>query len=117
MDKMTIIEAANYIERMDFDGVTLTPSGANAAKAILSSRADWTPSHFIMLNRLESGAMKVPLKLSRLVSRTRLGDALDLVRDLNRKHIKNQKCKARRKAAKARMAAATANTATERAAA
>ena len=43
--------------------------------------------------------MKVPLKLSRLVSRTRLGDALDLVRDLNRKHIKNQKCKARRMAA------------------
>lgn len=117
MDKMTMIEAADYIERMDYDGVTLTPSGVGAAKRLLATRVDWTPSHFLMLNRLESGAVKVPLKLSRLVSRTRLGDALDLVRDLNRKHIKNQKSKARRKAAKARKAAATANTAMERAAA
>lgn len=105
MDKMTMIEAADYIAAMDFDGVTLTPSGANAAKAILARRAEWTPAHSIMLARLENGAMKVPLKLSRLVSRTRLGDALELVRDLNRKHIKNQKSKLRRKAAKARAAA------------
>ena len=105
MDKMTMIEAADYIERMDFDGVTLTPAGASAAKAILASRVDWTPSHFLMLNRLESGENKVPLKLERLVAHTRLGDALALVRDFNRKHIKNQKCKARRNAAMARMAA------------
>lgn len=105
MDKMTIIEAADYIERMDFDGVTLTPKGANAARAILASRVDWTPSHFLVLNRLESGENKVPLKLERLVAHTRLGDALSLVRDFNRKHIKNQKSKARRKAAMARMAA------------
>lgn len=108
MEKMTMIEAADYIVRMDFDGVTLTPTGANAAKAILACRADWTPAHTLMLNRLESGAMKVPLKLARLVSRTRLGDALDLVRNLVRKHIKNQKNKLRRKAARARAMARAA---------
>lgn len=116
MEKMTMIEAADYIAAMDYDGVTLTPAGVGAAKAILARRVDWTPAHFIMLNRLESGAVKVPLKLARLVSRTRLGDALELVRGLNRKHIKNQKGKLRRNAAKARKTAATA-TANARAAA
>ena len=116
MEKKTMIEAADYITAMDYDGVTLTPAGIGAAKLILARRVDWTPAHFLMLNRLESGATKVPLKLSRLVSRTRLGDALDLVRDLNRKHIKKQKGEIRRKAAKARKAAATA-TANARAAA
>ena len=116
MDKMTMIEAADYIVAMDFDGVTLTPAGVGAAKAILARRVDWTPAHFTMLKHFESGAVKVPLKLARLVSRTRLGDALDLMRNLNRKHIKNQKGKFRRKAARARKVSATA-TANTRAAA
>lgn len=109
MNDMTMLEAADYIVEMNHDGVMLTPSGANAAKTILVRRANWTSAHSNMLTLLESGARKVPLKLVRLVSRTRLGDALDLVRNLNRKLIKNQKCrirrKARREAARGRVAA------------
>lgn len=106
MEKMTMKEAADYIVAMDYDGVTLTESGINAAKTILANRTHWTKSHNAMMQRLESGMVKVPLKLAKLVNRTRLGDALDMVRDLNRQHIKNQKCRLRRKAAKARKAQA-----------
>ena len=100
MEKMTIAEAADYIAAMDFDGVTLTPIGVGAARVILETRKAWTPSHFLMLNRLDNGAVKVPLKLARLVYGTRLGEALALVRDFNRKHIKNQKKDNRRRAAR-----------------
>ena len=85
MDKMTIIEAMDYIVGMDYNGVTLTPSGVGAARIILETRKDWTPAHFLMLNRLEKGETKVPLKLVRLVYGTRLADALILVRNFNRK--------------------------------
>ena len=106
MDGMTIYEAINYVAAVDADGFTLTASGVAAAKTILETRADWTPSHFLMLNRLNSGAAKVPLKLARLVAHTRLGDALALARELNLNHIKNQKRKLRRRAARERAMAA-----------
>lgn len=102
MDKMTITEAAYYIKAVDLDGFTLTPFGVNAAKDILCLRAGWTSSHSLMLSRIESGTVKVPLKLARLVNRTRLGDALEIARKFARKHIRNQKCNARRKRAMAR---------------
>ena len=106
MDGMTIYEAINYVAAVDADGFTLTASGVAAAKTILETRADWTPSHFLMLNRLNSGAAKVPLKLVRLVAHTRLADALALAKDFNRKHIKNQKRNNRRRAARERAMAA-----------
>lgn len=99
---MTIEEATDYIETIALGGISLTVSGRNAAIAILERRKDWTPAHSLMLSRLQDGAATVPLKLGRLVSDTRLGDAIALVRDLERKHIRNQKNKARRRAAKAK---------------
>ena len=103
---MTIIEAMDYIKDYDIDGITLTESGRGAAEIILAKRADWTPTHALMLARLRNGVEKLPLKLARTVSRTRLGDALDLVRDITKEDRRKQKCKLRRKAAKARRRAA-----------
>jgi hypothetical protein len=117
MERITFYEAMDYVQSVDLGGITLTEAGRNAAKAILERRRDWTDAHALMLGRLERGEVILPHKLTRLVNRTRLGDALDLARNLNRKHIKNQKAKARRKAARTKKAAATANTATARAAA
>lgn len=103
---MTIIEAMDYIKDYDIDGITLTESGRGAAEIILAKRADWTPTHALMLERIRNGVEKLPLKLARTVSRTRLGDALDLVRDITKEDRRKQKCKLRRKAAKARRRAA-----------
>ena len=103
---MTIIEAMDYIKEYDLDGITLTESGRGAAEIILAKRADWTPTHALMLERIRNGVEKLPLKLARTVSRTRLGDALDLVRDITKEDRRKQKCKLRRKAAKARRRAA-----------
>lgn len=99
---MTIIEAMDYIKAYDLDGITLTESGRGAAEIILAKRADWTPTHALMLERIRNGVEKLPLKLARTVSRTRLGDALDLVRDITKEDRRKQKSKLRRKAAKAR---------------
>ena len=106
MADMTIVEMCDYVKFVDADGITLTESGRNAAHMILTMRKEWSDSHRIMLNRIESGEVVLPHKLRRLVIRTRLGDALDLARNLARKHIKNQRARARRKAARARRAAA-----------
>ena len=103
---MTIIEAMDYIKDYDIDGITLTESGRGAAEIILAKRADWTPTHALMLERIRSGVEKLPLKLARTVSRTRLGDALDLVRDITKEDRRKQKSKLRRKAAKSRRRAA-----------
>ena len=103
---MTIIEAMDYIKDYDIDGITLTESGRGAEEIILAKRAGWTPTHALMLERIRSGVEKLPLKLARTVSRTRLGDALDLVRDITKEDRRKQKSKLRRKAAKARRRAA-----------
>ena len=105
---MTIAEMQDYIADYTIDGITLTESGRNAAITILEGRKTWTDSNNLMLWRLQNGVQPLPFKLGRLVNRTRLGDALELARDLTRKTRKNQKCKARRKAAKARRAAMAA---------
>lgn len=105
---MTIKEAMDYIKAYEIDGITLTESGRNAAMIILEKRKGWSPTHELMLIRLQNGVEKLPFKLARTVSRTRLGDALELVRDLTRNDRRKQKCKLRRKAAKARRRAALA---------
>lgn len=102
---MTIAEMQDYIADYTIDGITLTESGRNAALTILEGRKTWTDSHELMLWRLQNGVQPLPFKLGRLVNRTRLGDALELARKVTRQSRKNQKCKARRKAAKARRAA------------
>lgn len=99
---MTLTEAMDYIKTIDMDGITLTESGRGAAMIILEKRKSWTPTHELMLMRLQNGMEKLPHKLGRTVNRTRLGDAIELVRKVMRPHIRNQKAKARRKAAKAR---------------
>ena len=103
---MTIIEAMDYIKDYDIDGITLTESGRGAAEIILAKRAGWTPTHALMLERVRNGVEKLPFKLAKTVSRTRLGDALDLARDITKVDRRKQKCKLRRKAAKARRRAA-----------
>lgn len=105
MELMTVKEMLDYVLAVDAAGITLTESGRNAARAILERRADWTDSHKFMLSRIDNGDAVLPHKLRKLVSRTRLGDALELARKLARPHIRNQKAKARRRAAKARRAA------------
>ena len=102
---MNIAEMQNLVADYTIDGISLTERGRNEAIAILENRKDWTASHNLMLWRLQKGISPLPFKLGRLVNRTQLGDALELARDLTRKTRKNQKCKARRKAAKARRAA------------
>lgn len=108
---MTINEAMDYIKAYDLDGITLTECGRGAAAIILEKRADWTPTHALMLERIRNGVEKLPFKLARTVSRTRLGDALDLVRDITMVDRRKQKSKLRRKAAKARRRAAMDSTA------
>ena len=105
---MTVTEMLDYVSDYTNEGITLTESGRNAAAIILERRSDWTESHRLMLDRITAGVSPLPLKLGRLVNRTRLGDALELARKVTRKSRKNQKCKARRKAAKARRAARAA---------
>ena len=105
---MTITEAMDYIKAYEIDGITLTDSGRAAAMTILERRKTWSPTHELMLIRLQNGVEKLPFKLGRTVNRTRLGDALELVRDLTRNDRRKQKCKLRRKAAKARRRAALA---------
>ena len=105
MERITFYEAMDYVQSVDLGGITLTEAGRNAARAILEQRRDWTDAHALMLGRLKRGEVILPHELTRLVNRTRLGDALEFARKFNRKHIKNQKAKARRKAAKARAAA------------
>ena len=105
---MTVTEMQDYIADYTIDGITLTESGRNAAITILEGRKTWTDSHNLMLWRLQNGVQPLPFKLGRLVNRTRLGDALEFARDLTRKTRRNQKCKARRKAARARRAAMAA---------
>lgn len=99
------------IKAYDLDGITLTECGRGAAAIILEKRADWTPTHALMLERIRNGVEKLPFKLARTVSRTRLGDALDLVRDITMVDRRKQKSKLRRKAAKARRRAAMDSTA------
>jgi hypothetical protein len=105
---MTIAEMQDYIADYTIEGITLTEAGRNAAITILERRKDWTDAHNLMLWRLQTGVQPLPFKLGRLVNRTRLGDALELARDLTRKTRRNQKCKARRKAARARRGALAA---------
>ena len=102
---MTIKEVLDYVKSVNSDGITLTECGRNAARTILEIRADWTDSHRMMLFRIADGDAVLPHKLRKLVSRTRLGDALEIARKLARPHIRNQKARARRRAAKARAAA------------
>lgn len=110
-DTMTATEAADYIISVDLSGVTLTPIGCGAARLILEYRQKWTPSHALMLNRIMRGGTTLPHKIRRLVNGTRLGLAIDLYAKSSRSHIRNQKRKARRRAARARYlkAQATAN--------
>ena len=103
---MTVIEAADYIKAYEVDGITLTESGRNAARIILEQRATWTPAHALMLERICNGVEKLPHKLVKLVKRTRLGDALELAKDMTRDSRRKQKSKLRRKAGKARRLAA-----------
>lgn len=105
MTNITANEMLDYVSNVDAAGITLTENGRNAARAILAIRADWTDSHKFMLSRIDNGDAVLPHKLRKLVSRTRLGDALELARKLARPHIRNQKARARRKAARARAAA------------
>ena len=105
MEIISVKEMLDYVQTVDAAGITLTECGRNAARAILERRADWTDSHKFMLGRIANGDVVLPHKLRKLVSRTRLGDALELARKLARPHIRNQKAKARRKAARARAAA------------
>lgn len=102
---MTINEAMDYIKEIDLEGITLTESGRNAAAIILERRAEWTPTHALMLERIRNGVEKLPFKLERTVKRTRLGDAIALAMELTRDSLRTMKKKARRKAAKARRAA------------
>lgn len=102
---MTIKEMLDYVAAVDAAGITLTPSGRGAACLILEKREGWTLAHKMMLDRIHGGEEVLPHKLRKLVARTRLGDALELARKLARGHIRNQKAKARRRAARARRAA------------
>ena len=101
-NEITATEAADYVASVDLNGVTLTPSGCGAARLILEYRHNWTPSHALMLNRIMRGETTLPHKIRRLVNGTRLGLALDLCAQTSRSHVRNQKRKARRKAARAR---------------
>ena len=102
MEIISVKEMLDYVQTVDAAGITLTECGRNAARTILENRKGWTDSHKFMLGRIANGDVVFPHKLRKLVSRTRLSDALELARKLARPHIRNQKAKARRKAAKAR---------------
>ena len=102
---MKVVEMLDYVAGYDVDGITLTEVGRNAAANILERRADWTDAHAQMLGRIRNGVEKLPMRLRKLTARTRLGDAIELARTLSRDHVRAQKRKARRNAAKARNAA------------
>lgn len=104
MESITIKEMLDYIEGVEGDGITLTASGCGAARIILERRDSWTPAHSAMLARVCNGERKLPLKLGRLVNRTRLGDAIDLAKRLTRKERKADRRRIRRNAARGRAA-------------
>lgn len=104
MEKISVVEMLDYVKSVDLEGITLTENGRGAARIILEKRA-FDAAHQLMLSRIEEGQQVLPHKLRRLVWGTRLGDALELARKIARPHIRNQKAKARRKAARARAAA------------
>lgn len=104
MENITVVEMLDYVEAIDMAGITLTENGRNAARIIMEKRA-FDASHKLMLARIDEGQKVLPHKLRKLVWGTRLGDALELARKLARPHIRNQKARARRKAARARAAA------------
>ena len=108
---MTVTEAMDYIEKYDINGIVLTEVGRNAAIAILEKREGWTNKHAAHLYMLRNGINPMPQNLRRTVNKTRLGEAIELARDLTRSLRRNQKERARRKAARARKAAAMAATA------
>ena len=118
MELITIAEMIDYVKDCRMDGYRLTHAGLAAAEMILARRADWTSDHRKMLAAVRTAPADAtfPHNLARLVARTRLGDALELAWKITRETRRNQKCKARRKAAKARRAAmnrATAQAAME----
>lgn len=78
---MTMTEARDYIKALDDEGITLTESGRGAAEIILEVRKGWSDAHAAMLAEVKGKAAKLPYDLIRLVERTRLGDALRMMRD------------------------------------
>lgn len=86
---MTMTEARDYIKALDDEGITLTESGLGAAEIILEMRKGWSDAHAAMLTNvrriacylLKGKLAKLPYDLIRLVERTRLGDALRMMRD------------------------------------
>ena len=118
MELITIAEMMDYVADCRLDGYRLAPAGIAAAEIILAHRADWTADHRKMLASVRTAPADAvfPHNLARLVSRTRLGEALDLAWKITKETRKNRKNKLRRKAAKARRAAmnrATAQAAME----
>ena len=118
MELITIAEMMDYVADCRPDGYRLAPAGIAAAETIPTRRADWTSDHRKMLDAVRTAPADAafPHKLARLVSRTRLGDALELAWKVTRETRRNRKGKLRRKAAKARRAAmnrATAQAAME----
>lgn len=113
MELMTVKEMLDYVADCRINGYRLTPSGVAAAEIILTRRADWTDAHRKMLEAVRTAPATAvfPHNLRRLVAKTRLGDAIELARKITRETRRNQKCKDRRKAAKARRAAANRATA------
>ena len=105
-NRMTVAEAMDYVQAYELDGVKLTEVGRNAAITILENRQTWTNKHAAHLAMLKEGRNPMPLNLRRTVNGTRLGDALELARNLTREDRRREKCKLRRKAAKARKRAA-----------
>lgn len=88
---MTIAEMQDYIADYTNEGITLTESGRGAARIILLQREGWTATHRLMLERIEAGISPLPLKLGRVVNRTRLGDAIELARKITHKERKAEK--------------------------
>lgn len=113
MEIVTVREMLDYVADCGLTGYRLTPSGLAAAEIILTRRADWTPHHRKMLESVRTAPADAvfPHDLRRLVAKTRLGEALELARKITRETRRNQKAKARRKAAKARRADANRATA------
>lgn len=113
MELMTVKEMLDYVADCGLTGYRLTPPGLAAAEIVLARRADWTAAHAKMLESVRTAPADAvfPHNLRRLVAKTRLGDALELARKIARETRRNQKGKARRKAAKARRLAANRATA------
>lgn len=96
---MTIKEAMDYVKALDDEGITLTESGLGAAEIILERRKGWSDAHAAMLTNvrriacylLKGKLAKLPYDLIRLVERTRLGDAIELARNLTREDRRREK--------------------------